>query len=459
MRTLAFKLTLAFLIVSLTGAILVAVLVHQSTRDAFDRFILDQGQTAMVSFLEEYYQAHNSWEGLAEYLPMQSKDPEYFKNDPRDFRRWGEQFVVIGVDQIIVFSREKSEIGLPYTGPDYTKGTALEVNGQTVGWLVQNPNQKQPPPPGPESSFLSQVNGATLFSALFAGSLALLLGGILAYTLTRTLRELTDATEQITRGNLGLQVKIRTRDELGALATSFNKMSADLARATSARRQMTADIAHDLRSPLSVITGYAEALNDGKLPGTPDIYAILYQQATQLSRLVEDLRLLSLADAGELHLTPQLIHPQAILQRAAARHSMTAQHKGIGLRVEAQPGEALQDLPEISVDVERLDQVLDNLIQNAFRYTHPQGEIILSAQSKPEALLIHIRDTGSGIAPEDLPNIFDRFYRGDKSRQQNGESGLGLAIARSIIEAHHGKIEVESQTGQGSTFTIWLPRA
>ncbi len=276
----------------------------------------------------------------------------------------------------------------------------------------------------------------------------------MAYTLTRSIRELTEATNDIARGNLGRQVKVRSRDEMGDLASSFNKMSQDLARATQMRRQMTADIAHDLRSPLSVISGYTEALSDGKLCGSPEIYEILYQETLYLKRLIDDLRELSLADSGELPLCLQPVQPRALLEQAATRQAVAAQQKEISLRLEDMP-----DIPLIQADYERLAQVLDNLINNALRYTPAQGEIILSARVAGDHVQMHVQDSGSGISPEDLPHIFDRFYRGDKSRQGNGESGLGLAIARSLVEAHGGTISAKSQPGQGTIFTISLPRA
>jgi signal transduction histidine kinase len=260
---------------------------------------------------------------------------------------------------------------------------------------------------------------------------------------------MTEATVEIAHGKLGRQVKVRSKDELGELASSFNQMSLDLERATLARRQMTADIAHDLRSPLSVISGYAEALSDGKLLGTPEVYTILNQETKHLNTLVEDLRLLSLADAGELSLLLQLISPQVILDRVAARYAVSARQKDITLRVESDAG-----LPEIKVDVERMQQVFDNLVVNAFRYTPAGGDVVLSAQADDQGVRLQVRDNGSGIAAEDLPHIFDRFYRGDKSRVENGESGLGLAIAKSIVEAHGGTITVESTLGLGTTFTI-----
>jgi signal transduction histidine kinase len=317
----------------------------------------------------------------------------------------------------------------------------LFLEGPAQNWLATTP----------EGRFLRTVTLASLFSALVAVALALALGGLLAVTLTRSLRELTEATIEIARGKLGRQVKVRSNDELGDLAASFNQMSHDLARATHARRQMTADIAHDLRSPLSVLSGYAEALSDGKLPGTPEIYGILHQETRRLSRMVDDLRTLSLADGGDLPLVRQAISPQVILERAAARHAVAAAQKEIRLDVDAAPG-----LPALTVDVERMAQVFDNLILNAFRYTPPNGKVSLRASRAAGKTCLQVQDTGSGIAPEDLPHLFDRFYRGDKSRQASGETGLGLAIAKSIVEAHGGTIAVESASGAGAIFTITI---
>jgi two-component system sensor histidine kinase BaeS len=281
--------------------------------------------------------------------------------------------------------------------------------------------------------------------------LALVLGGLLAFTMTRSLRELTEATVEIAKGRFGKQVKVRSKDEIGKLASSFNQMSFDLERATKARQQMTADVAHDLRSPLSVITGYAEALSDNKLPGTPEVYNILLQETRHLDRLVDDLRLLSLADTGELPLSLQPSRPRALLERVAMRHAVTSNQQQVDLQIEA-----AEDLPLVNVDVERMSQVLDNLILNAFRYTPGGGRVMLGAIIHGGYVEMSVQDYGTGISEEDLPHIFDRFYRGDKSRQQSGESGLGLAIAKSIVEAHGGQIRAESVPGEGARFTITL---
>jgi two-component system sensor histidine kinase BaeS len=450
-RTLAVKLTLAFLLVGLTGSILVAVIIQQRTRTAFDNFILSREQQNLAESLIYYYQMNGSWIGVADdlariqtYLPFQ---PNGMRNPSSD----GSPLTLVGSDQIIIYSNQSKDIGEKVSSRDLKSSVALQANGKTIGWLLQTPVRRTFTSNTPEGIFLRNVNSATLLSAIVAVLLALFLGGLLAFTMTRSLRDLTEATVEIAKGRFGKQVKVRSKDEIGELATSFNKMSLDLDQATKARQQMTADIAHDLRSPLSVITGYAEALSDNKLPGTPEVYNILLQETKHLDRLVDDLRLLTLADTGELPLNLQPISPYALIERVAARQAVNADQLQLGLRLNAQ-----QDLPMVNVDVERMSQVLDNLIQNAFRYTPNGGEVWLGSRVVADQVEITVSDNGKGISPEDLPHVFDRFYRGDKSRQNSAESGLGLAIAKSIVEAHAGKISVDSQPDQGAKFTILL---
>ena len=363
----------------------------------------------------------------------------------------GNPFTLVGSDQVVIYSNQPNEIGETLSKNTLSGAIVLKSNNQNIGWLILTPIQGNFTPNTPEATFLRNVNSATLVSALVAVLLALVLGGVLSFTMTRSLRELTDATVDIAKGTFGKVVRVRTKDEIGELATSFNQMSLELERATKARQQMTADIAHDLRSPLSVITGYAEALSDNKLPGNEEVYNILLQETKHLDRLVDDLRLLSLADTGELPLTRQPTSLEGLLERVAARHAVSSTQSQIELVIDV-----AEDLPRVNVDVERMSQVMDNLVLNAFRYTPQGGKVILSASARGDSVQIRVKDTGKGISVEDLPHIFDRFYRGDKSRPHDGESGLGLAIAKSIVEAHGGKIRVESQPGEGAEFIISL---
>jgi signal transduction histidine kinase len=254
-------------------------------------------------------------------------------------------------------------------------------------------------------------------------------------------------------GVIEQRVPVSANDELGELVVAFNQMSAEVARANLARRQMTADIAHELNSPLSVLTGYLESMRDGVLPPTPERFQTMYAEAIRLQRLIGDLRLLSLADAGELSLHRQNLPPCQLLDSVAAAFIPRAQQQGIELRVRCS-----DTLPDVSIDGERMHQVLGNLVGNALRFTPVGGSITLVAQRLGDSVQIEVQDTGSGIAPDALPHIFQRLYQADRSRHEHsGGSGLGLAIARAIVDMHGGQINAESTVGQGTTMRISLP--
>jgi signal transduction histidine kinase len=298
-----------------------------------------------------------------------------------------------------------------------------------------------------------------LYGALIGSVIALLLGIFLSRTLTRPIRELTRATHAVSEGDLSQQVPVRSSDELGELAQAFNRMSSELSRSVNSRKQMTADIAHELRTPLSLILGHAEAVHDGVLPPSPENFEIIREEATRLEHLVNDLRILSLADAGELSIAPQMIEPQRLLQEVAAIYQYQTQRKNIALDLDiASP------LSNIEVDPGRMTQVLTNILDNALRHTPEGGRITLSAKdaNADEQVELVIQDSGPGLKAEDIERIFDRFSRTDTSRQRDGDfpggSGLGLAIARSIVQAHGGQLSAESETGKGLKVIIRLPK-
>jgi signal transduction histidine kinase len=328
--------------------------------------------------------------------------------------------------------------------------SVITVNNEEVGRLyIVGPAVDRNPA---EERYLNRTDQALAVAAVGAVVVALALGLLLARLITRPVRDLTSATKALASGELGQQVPVRSQDELGVLARQFNQMSSDLARSNELRRRMTADIAHDLRTPITVISGYLEALRDESLRPTPARFGAMYDETQVLLRLVNDLHTLSLADAGELTLKQQLIAPRQLLERVESSYQHTAQQNGITLQVVA-----AHNLPQLHIDVEQMVRALANLVSNALHHTPAGGSIVLAARQEGAKLVLSVSDTGNGIAPEHLPNIFERFYRADASRQQaTGGSGLGLAIVRSITEAHGGKVAVQSQVGQGTTFTITL---
>lgn len=452
MRSLSFKLTLAFLIVGVAGAALVAIIIGVRTRAEFNTFVDNQSHIEMIDTLANYYEENGGWQNVSNFIHSDSA-----------FRFHDARLIVLNVDNTVLYGFGPENDGQPFPGDRIPPGLPIEVNGETVGTFILQPdnntyertNTYLPPEPySPAEDFLRNVNTAALASAGIAGLFALALGSLLARNLTRPIRELTAATQTMADGKLGQQVDVRTRDEIGELAISFNQMSYDLADASRQRKQMTADIAHDLRTPLTVLRGYTEGLKKGTLPGSEKLFTIMHEEVILLQHLVEDLRTLSLADAGELTLNKRAIDPKALLERTGLAYIMQAEEKGLQLRVEAPA-----NLPAIYVDGERMTQVLNNLVSNALRYTS-SGEIVLSGTAVSNTIELRITDTGAGIAAKELPHIFSRFYRADQSRHRTADStsGLGLAIAKAIVEAHEGKITAVSNPGEGTIFIITLPR-
>jgi signal transduction histidine kinase len=276
--------------------------------------------------------------------------------------------------------------------------------------------------------------------------------------MTMPLTRLTEAAQTMSDGNLSVRVGPSSVREIDELAGAFNTMAASLSDADRQRRQMTADVAHELRTPLSIIRGRLEGMQDGVYGATPDQISTLLSETALLERLIEDLRVLALADAGQLPLFKESIAPLALLAGVARSFAQGAQEAGV--RLEAAPVSAR--LPEVEADPQRISQVLGNLVANALRHTPSGGSVRLDAVERVgeegREIVVSVSDTGSGIAPQDLPHIFDRFYRADPSRTRAaGGAGLGLAITKRIIEAHGGMIWAESAPGSGTTVSFSLP--
>ncbi len=298
--------------------------------------------------------------------------------------------------------------------------------------------------------------GTLARSILGAGvGLAAILIALAAFFSSRIstpLRQLDAAARSMAAGNLQVRVQPGVVREVADLARSFNQMADALEDSDRQRRQLTADVAHELRTPLSIIKGRLEGIQDGVYRAEAEQIDGLLDKVALLERLVEDLRLLALADAGQLALHVEPVIPARLLEDARASFAHQAAERNITMRVEAEP------VPELTADPQRIAQVLGNLVNNALRHTPPGGSVTLAVRAGPSEALFEVRDTGTGIAPEDLPRIFDRFYRADPSRARaSGGAGLGLAIARRIVEAHGGRIWAESTPGQGTTVRFTLP--
>lgn len=297
----------------------------------------------------------------------------------------------------------------------------------------------------------------------FAGGIAVALGGFFAYTLTERIARLENAARQIQEGNLSERVLVSGRDEIAALGQAFNQMAERLESAQqkqkeleTLRRDLVAWAGHDLRTPLSSIRVLVEALAEGVVDDPETIQQYLLQakkQVDTLSLLVNDLFQVSQLDAGGLPLQYENASLRDLISDTLESFSGLAQQRDVRLE-----GFAAQDIDPLLLDVQHIGRVLNNLVSNALRYTPEGGSVIIRAEREQRVVRVTVSDTGQGIAPEDLAHVFDRFYRGEKSRSRaSGGAGLGLAIVKGIVEAHRGEISVESKHGAGTAFTFTLP--
>lgn len=269
------------------------------------------------------------------------------------------------------------------------------------------------------------------------------------------LADVMSAAESLAGGDFSVRVEEEGDQEFVKLAQSFNHMAEELEHAQLQRRNLTADVAHELRTPLHILQGSLEAALDGVYEASPDYFRSMLEETKLLQRLVEDLQTLSMAESGTLDFHFQPLSVMELLEDIATSFSARAEEAGITLIME---GAGRRKDLIINGDWHRLDQVVGNLVNNALRYTPEGGEIRLGAEENDGVVLIRVSDSGEGISAEDLPYIFDRFWKGDKSRSRGGGgSGLGLAIARQLVAAHGGTISVESREGEGAEFTIKLP--
>ncbi|HYQ71682.1 MAG TPA: ATP-binding protein, partial [Gammaproteobacteria bacterium] len=305
------------------------------------------------------------------------------------------------------------------------------------------------------------VNHSTWLAGGIAAVGALVLGSILFFQIVSPVQKVTVAAQKIAAGDLGQRIPTQSQDEIGSLATAFNRMADSLAQHEELRRNLIADVAHELRTPLTVIQGNLEAMLDGILPTSPEEIATLRDETALLARLVADLRLLSLAEAGQLKLERVKTDPAELLVHAVEPFRLQAQSSQVSLELDI-----ASTLPKIEVDVDRITQVIRNLLSNALRHTPESGKVTVSCRrDDSQRLLIAVSDSGEGIAPDDLPYVFDRFYRADKSRSRtSGGSGIGLAIVKQLVEAHGGRVWVESpifqsldNEGFGTRFLVSLP--
>lgn len=350
----------------------------------------------------------------------------------------------------VLTADNRANIGQTLSPQTLAQGAPIVANGKTVGILVVAPELPEPPQSQRES--VGAVNLALFASAGVSFLLAVGLGWWFSWRTTIPVQQLMMGVRRLAAGRWAGPLEVRAQNEFGDLTRAFNSMAGEITHQQQLNRQMVADIAHDLRTPLSAMALEVEAIEAG-FQTPADATTSLREEITWLQHLVDDLRLLSLMDADQIHLQLEETPLCPFLEGILDFWQTMADDQGRCLQLQICPG-----LATVCIDPNRMRQAIGNLIDNAIRHTRPGHQIILGARANEGHVLIWVSDEGDGISPEALPHIFDRFYRSDPSRTHSDKgSGLGLSITNRLVEMHHGTIRVTSVVGHGSTFTISLP--
>lgn len=443
-RSLQGKLILSYLAVALITVLVVSALIRLTSGQSLMNLVADQQTANLKEDVQVYYAANGSMEGFFDYFiqsetgrprPDQPDAPDQPKPEP-DVRGFNG---LVDAEYRTLIPSFGYDIGDVVPAEQLKNAVPVEVNGQTVAWILPD-TKLQFKLSAEEELFLKRTNLAIGLAALAAVLAAVAIGFFLSRRLVKPIRRLTKASEALAEGELQQQVPVTSQDELGQLTATFNKMSTDLYQADQQRKRMTADITHDLSTPLQIISGYVEMLENEEVTLTPQRIEIIKMEIEHLRRLVGDLTTLSQVEAGGLEIQLNPVQPHWLLERTYQAYQPIAAHQGIELHLDVATG-----LPAICVDEGRMQQVLKNLVENALRYTPKGGTIQLVAELTGQQVRLSVRDSGTGIDAEDLPYVFDRFYRADKAREGNsGKMGLGLAICKALVNAQGGKISAES---------------
>jgi signal transduction histidine kinase len=409
--------------------------------------------------LERYFIDNHSWEGIQSTVEQIGS-------------LHGQRIIITDNSNIVVGDSENQLIGEIYNVESYGKQMILPENefmpsimpsdmGPPIGMMPPGgmlivgtlyiiPNESDP---FSVTNLMKAINFFLLTGGLLAIVMATVITFIIARRISQPIQALNLAVTKLGKGDFSQRVQIKDRSEIGELSNTFNKMADSLEHLENLRRQITTDVAHELRTPVSNIRGQLEAIQDKLLKPDPKSIGSLHEETMLLSRLIDDLQDLTLVESGKLNMIKQPEDVKAIIFQAFDVMQSRAQSSGLSIKMDVP-----EELPLCMIDQHRISQVLKNLIANAIIHTPKGGTITVSARKLDNWIEISVTDTGHGISQEDLPNIFERFYRADKSRtRETGGTGLGLTITRRLVEAHGGEINVDSEPGKGSRFYFTIP--
>lgn len=435
------KISIILVVLVLMSGCLIGILCVENVSDAFDDYLFDTYEVMLDEWARTfvaYYSYHGSWNGV-----------EYFGR-------------VVGLEQSgvvlsdlngrILYHFDRDYVGRHVPQEIFSRGYLLRVDHNVIGILYPAALFSDTFTVMQEE-FAKAMMGAIAKGVLIISLFAILIGIGLSVSIATPLKDLTQATKRMAKGDFSEPLPIYGSDEIGDLSRSFNSMANELEKSTELRQQMVADISHELRTPLTVLSSKLEFTLEQNTPLEMEEVAVLYDEVIRLRGLVGELQDLSKLEAGRAMLDKTLISFPAYFSDFQVLLEAEAESREIELRVDL-----ASDAVYCYADPKRLKQIILNLVNNAFRYTAEGGAITIRTWQDAYGFYFSVQDTGIGIAPDELERIFERFYRTDQSRhRESGGSGLGLAITKALVDAHGGWIKAESQLQAGSIFTVWLP--
>ncbi|MGF7184126.1 signal transduction histidine kinase [Desulfitispora alkaliphila] len=460
LRTLRSKLLFYFLVVSLTGIIFISSAIHLGLHDAFSSYLnlkrQEQIQQVIELFEAEYEQQEFiSGENAIMLLHQQAMNEMLF-------------YQVRDLDgSLILDSTNLLHMGMMHNMHSMmrernskvaeldnllTDTYPLEVNDSKVGTVIVYYEKEYVEA---DIHFLGRINQYILGASLTMLILSVITSLVLSKKLTSGLTQMRHAAHQLQRRNLGVRIKpdAQQTEEIQELSEAFNDLAYSLERHEKLRKQFTGDLAHELRTPLATLRSQLEAFKDGVWEPTAERLDQSHGELMRLVRLVNDLEKLLAAENPQIQLQLDQVNAEKLLDWIYQYFTPAFSEKGVTLTIKE-----MREPLRILADEDRVKQILTNLINNALKYTPTGGSVVISLQKKHHMALFQIEDTGSGISSEDLPHIFERFYRGDKSRNRNtGGTGIGLSVVNALVEAHKGKIQIESDLGKGTKARVHLP--
>ncbi|NLB72476.1 MAG: HAMP domain-containing protein [Firmicutes bacterium] len=456
--TIRRKLLIAFLFIAVLSSVVTAVLSSFSTRSLFDWYVRSNTEaraTQWQRLLAAYYTEQGSWDGVSVLIRAAQ-----FVRGRGMSRQALRQPAMAGPERILLADRtgriiadsNGTQIGLPLSDITTPSRLPITANGEVVG-TVAIVTEFQKGLMTLETAFVQRMTTASIIGGAIVALIGIGLAFIFSRHLSQPLSELAVAARQMASGDFDVKIQVPTGDEMEEVAHAFNFMKDSLKANEEARHKLVADVAHELRTPLSVLRGNLESMQEGIVEPTQETIVSLHDEVLRLSRIVQDLLNLGQMESGGFPLSLQLTNIEEVIARVTSVFAAETDARGISLDTNMQ-----SELPHTQADPDRIAQVLVNLLANAVHHTPDCGRISVSASRTDDNIVVSVTDSGPGIAEEDLTHVFDRFYRTDSARDRAaGGTGLGLSIAKGIITAHKGTIRVESKPGAGTTFTFILP--